>query len=161
MRKFKLTGKWLVVSSITLVVAIIAAGGYYAQHKLENDKSPDVVQAAQMKKVLVNKPAVIKQNTDTQPISDEEAIVYNTMHKMINTKIVAQDGKIWGEIPITTDKCNQLIKEVTNSGYPDKVTLLQFLTRWKEENFVNGVDEHNYLWEGLNGTIGKAKSLRF
>jgi len=160
MKKFKLSGEWLVVSSIALVFAIIAAGGYYSKHKLIEQKSPKVVQAVQIKKVLVNKPAVVKQNVDGQAISDEEAIVYNTMHKMINTKIVAQDGKIWGEIEITTDRCNKLIKEVTNSGYPDKVTLLQILSRWKDKDFFSGVDEHNYLWEGLNGTIGKAKSLK-
>jgi len=160
MKKYKLTGKWLVVSSITLVIAIIAAGGYYSKHKLIEQKSPKVVQAVQIKKILVNKPAVIKQNDESKEISDEESVVYNTMHKMINTKIVAQDGKIWGEIEITTDRCNKLIKEVTNSGYPDKATLLQFLYRWKDKNFFNGVEEHNYLWDGLNGMIGKAKALR-
>jgi hypothetical protein len=82
------------------------------------------------------------------------------MHKMINTKIVAEDGEIWGEIAITTNKCNQLITEVTDSGYPDKATLLQFLTLWKDNDFANGVNEHNYLWDGLHGTIGKAKALR-
>ena len=101
-----------------------------------------------------------KHTNDTASNSDEEVAVYNTMHKMINTKIVAEDGKIWGEVEITPDKCDQLITEITKSGYYDKATLLEFLTRWKNNNFISGVDEHNYLWDGLNGTIGKAKSLR-
>ncbi len=160
MLKYKLKGKWLVVSSIALVFAILGAGGYYTQHKLVKEESPKVVQAVQIKKDPVTKVVEIKQNVSTEGISDEELVVYNTMHKMINTKIVAEDGKIWGEELITTDRCNQLITEVTNSGYPDKGTLLQFLTRWKDKDFVSGVNEHNYLWNGLNGTIGKAKSLR-
>ena len=86
--------------------------------------------------------------------------VYNKMHKMINTKIVAEDGKIWGEVGITPEKCQALIKEVTKSGYSDKDTLLQFLNRWKDNDFNSGVDEHNYLWDGLNGAIGKAESLK-
>jgi len=162
MIQYRLKGKWLVVSSIALVFAILGAGGYYTQHKLAKEESPKVVQAVQIKKESVNKVVAIKQkqNDSVQGISDEELVVYNTMHKMINTKIVAEDGKIWGEEAITTERCNKLITEVTNSGYPDKVTLLQFLTRWKDKNFVSGVNEHNYLWDGLRGTIGKAKSLR-
>ena len=154
-------GKSFTICSISLVVIMIGAGGYYiSQHKLNEQGSPKIVQAVQIKGQLDNRPVVIKQNDNTQKISDEEIVVYNTMHKMINTKIVAGDGKIWGEVEITPDKCNQLITEVTESGYPDKTTLIQFLNRWKDKNFNSGVGEHNYLWDGLNGTIGKAKSLR-
>ncbi|MCB2293536.1 DUF6241 domain-containing protein [Clostridium algoriphilum] len=170
MIKYRLQGKWLVVSSIALVIAIMGAGGYYSQHKLDKQGSPKVVQAVQIKKDPVIKDSVkkdstkkvvaIKQNSSTEGISDSELAVYNTMHKMINTKIVAEDGKIWGEDVITTDKCNELVNEITDSAYPDKVTLLQFLSRWKDNNFASGVNEHNYLWDELNGTIGKAKSLR-
>ena len=160
MKQYKLTGKWLVVGSITLVLAILGAGGYYTQHKSNENGSPKVVQAVQIKSDVVNKPIVIKEKDSSKAISNEEMTVYNKMHKMINTKIVAEDGKIWGEIEITTENCNELIKEIKKSGYPDKATLLQFLECWKDNNFISGVDEHNYLWNGLNGTLGKAKSLR-
>lgn len=154
-------GRWLAIGSISLVAIMICSGGYYmSQHKLGEQGSPKVVQAVQIKDQLDTKAVIIKQNDITQKVSDEEIVVYNIMHKMINTKIVAQDGKIWGEVEITPDKCNQLINEVSKSGYPDKTTLLQFLTRWKDKNFNSGVGEHNYLWNGLDGTIGKAKALR-
>ena len=158
---FPLHGRWLVVSSIGLVVAIIGTGSYYiTQHKLTQVESTKTVQAVQLNKELANKPVEIKSNDTTQKISDGELVLYGTMHKMINTKIVAEDGKIWGEVEITPDKCNQLITEVTKSKYPDKATLLQFLERWKDNNFKSGVDEHNYLWDGLGGTIGKASKMR-
>ncbi|MBU3213583.1 DUF6241 domain-containing protein [Clostridium estertheticum] len=154
-------GRWSVVGSILLVIIIIGTGGFYiSQHKLNKQDSPKIVQAVQIKQQLEAKQVVIKQNHNTQNISDKELVLYNTMHKMINTKIVAEDGKIWGEIEITDGKCDQLINDVSKSGYPDKVVLLEFLTRWKNKDFKNGVEEHNYLWDGLNGTIGKAKSLR-
>lgn len=162
---FVMRGRWLAVSSILLVAIIMGAGGYYiSQYKLNNTESPKVVQAvqikAQVRSQVNNKAVVIKLNDNTQAISDEEWVVYNKMHKMINSKIVAQDGKIWGEVVITPNNCKQLISEITKSGYPDKTVLLQFLTHWENKNFINGVNEHNYLWDGLGGTIGKAKSLR-
>ncbi|MBZ9609287.1 DUF6241 domain-containing protein [Clostridium estertheticum] len=158
---FPLHGRWLVVSSIALVLAIIGAGSYYiTQHKLTETESPKTVQAVQLNKELANKAVEIKANDTVEKISDDELSLYSTMHKMINSKIVAEDGKIWGEIEITPDKCNQLIAKVTKTKYPDKATLLQFLERWKDNNFKSGVDEHNYLWDGLGGTIGKAKDMR-
>ena len=158
---FPLRGKWLAACSLTLVLVIIGAGSYFiTEQKLSKVQSPKVVQASPIKKAVVNKEVVIKQNDTNRKISSEELVVYNKMHKMINTKIVAEDGKIWGQVDITQEKCQALIKEVTKSGYSDKDTLLQFLNRWKDNDFNSGVDEHNYLWDGLNGTIGKAESLK-
>jgi len=163
---FPLHGTWLAVCSVLLVVIIIGTGSYFIkQQELSQVENPKVVQASQIKKevvkkISVSKAVVIKQNDTSKEISSQEEAVYNTMHKMINTKIVAQDGKIWGEVEITPEKCQVLITEVTKSSYTDKDTLLQFLNRWKDNDFKSGVDEHNYLWDGLDGTIGKAKSLR-
>ena len=162
---FHLRGKWLAACSLALVIAIIGTGSYFiTKQKLTAVDSPKVVQATQIKKdvdskAVDNKAVVIKQN-DAKTISENELKVYNTMHKMINTKIVAEDGKIWGEIAITPESCQALITEITKSSYSDKDTLLEFLGRWKDNNFKSGVDEHNYLWDGLDGTIGKAASLR-
>lgn len=154
-------GRWVVLSCIALVLIIIGTGSYnIAQHKLNAAKSPKMVQASQIKEQVVNKADAIKQADSIQGMRDEEVLVYNTMHKMINTKIVAIDGKIWGEIEITPDKCNQLISEITKSKYPDKGTLIIFLTNWKNNNFRNAVTEHNYLWDELGGTIGKANDIR-
>lgn len=157
---FAIRGRWATIGSILLVLIITGTGGFYiSQHKLNEQDSPKIVQAVQIKQIDSKQVVIIKRD-NTQKITAQELVVYNTMHKMINTKIVAEDGKIWGEIEITTDKCNQLINDVSKSGYSDKTTLLQFLTRWKNKDFNSGVAEHNYLWNGLNGTIGKAKSLR-
>ena len=86
--------------------------------------------------------------------------IYTEMHKMINTKIVAEDGEVWGEIVITIKKCDKVIKDVKETDYVDKDILLQYLANWKAGDFTHAVDEHNYLWGALEGTVGRAKSLR-
>lgn len=85
------------------------------------------------------------------------------MHKMANTKIEAEDNKIWGEIKITEKKVNNLIKSIKDSKRlkeKDKNMLLPILYRWEKGDFSNCVEDHNILWERLGGTIGKAIDLR-
>ncbi|MBU3089132.1 hypothetical protein KPL42_11610 [Clostridium gasigenes] len=95
---------------------------------------------------------------DTNIVSEER--VYIRMHGMINTKINAEDGNTWGMIEITTEDCNKLIEVVNTNNYEDKEKLLAFLNSWKNKDFSNGVEQHNYIWEKLGGVEGKAISLK-
>lgn len=157
MKQFKLNGRWLVVCGIVLAVIIAGSASYYiTQHKLIEQQS--------IKKVQLVKPET--ELTDIQKIDqisaekDKEEMIYITMHKMINTKIVAVDNQIWGEIEITPEGCDKLIKDINASKQLDKVELVLFLTHWKAGNFDDGVKEHNYLWGKLDGVQGRASALR-
>lgn len=88
----------------------------------------------------------------------DEKEVYNDMHRMANTKIVADE--VWGEDEINEENLNKVILEVMKCNYSDKEKLLQILHNWKTGNFKNAVEEHNYVWEKLGGTVGKAKALK-
>lgn len=90
----------------------------------------------------------------------DEKDIYRSMHHMINTKIIAIDNKIWGEREVTPEYCEELIETLKESDYEDKETLILFLNNWKNGNFKNGVEEHNYLWSKLGGDVGKAIALR-
>ncbi|MDW8802528.1 DUF6241 domain-containing protein [Clostridium sp. A1-XYC3] len=94
-------------------------------------------------------------------IKDKKTLeAYQKVHEMANTKIIAEDGLIWGEIEPTTEKIDLLIKEVCSSNYEDKDKLLQILNRWKSGDFSNCVEEHNFVWKKLGGEVGKASKLR-
>ncbi|MBB6713117.1 DUF6241 domain-containing protein [Clostridium gasigenes] len=95
---------------------------------------------------------------DTNIVAEER--VYIRMHGMINTKINAEDGNTWGMIEITNEDCNKLIEVVNTNNYEDKEKLLAFLNSWKNKDFSNGVEQHNYIWEKLGGVEGKAISLK-
>lgn len=87
-----------------------------------------------------------------------EKEVYDDMHRMANTKIIADE--VWGEDEINEERLNKVIMEVMKSSFSDKEKLLTMLHNWKTGNFNNAVEEHNYLWEKLGGTVGKAKALK-
>lgn len=86
--------------------------------------------------------------------------VYKLIHEMTNTLIVAEDAKIWGEIQITDEILDKLISAMKESSFDDKEKILTILNRWKNKDYSQGVEEHNYVWRKLRGNIGKAIKLR-
>lgn len=96
-----------------------------------------------------------------EKIKDKKRLeIYKKIHEMANTKIVAADGLIWGEIEPTEGQIDLLIKEISSSNYDDKEKLLQILHNWKNGDFSNCVKEHNFVWKKLGGDVGKASKLR-
>ena len=98
-----------------------------------------------------------------EPRSERQML--DTIHKMSNTIIKAVDGKRWGLIKITEDLCNQLILETAaadrlGNTYEDTEKFMEILWRWKDGDFSEGVEEHNYVWRRLGGTVGKAYDLQ-
>lgn len=89
---------------------------------------------------------------------DGEATIYDIMHKMANTKIEAD--AVWGTMEITADKVDILLEAIEKQNWSDKDKLLTMLKRWKSGNFSKCVEEHNYLWDKLGGTMGKAQRLK-
>lgn len=64
-----------------------------------------------------------------------------------------------GTIEITDERIDKLIANVNNcSGfdYATKNMLLEILYRWKDGDFSQIVEDHNFIWERLGGTVGKA-----
>jgi len=84
--------------------------------------------------------------------------ILEEMHKMVNSKVVADF--VWGEVPITEESVDKLITEVSSTTFPDRDKLLTILENWKINDFTNAVNDHNYVWEQLGGSVGKATALK-
>ena len=81
--------------------------------------------------------------------------IYDMIHRMANTIIIDEDGNIWGKDEKTQDSIDKALYQLNGRDeYLDAE-----LKKWKELDFSNGVDVHNYVWTKLGGTIGKAKAL--
>jgi len=108
-----------------------------------------------------------EEESDQSPQQPEEDInvrsikeMYEKLHKMANTLIIAEDDEIWGEEEITIEEVLALIGEVTASDYGDKEKLLEILRRWEQGDFSKGDQDHNYVWEKLEGDTGKAIGVK-
>lgn len=81
--------------------------------------------------------------------------IYDKVHLMANTIIVAEDGQIWGKYEITKDD----LVDVKNKLLNNDDYLYNELSKWLELDFSNSVEVHNYVWQKLGGTVGKAEKL--
>ncbi len=86
--------------------------------------------------------------------------IYDIIHRMSNTKIIAEDNQIWGKLEITPENIASLKSLIEKINYDDKEYMLEVLTRWENNDFSQAVEEHNYFWKKLGGTVGKATSLK-
>ena len=89
-----------------------------------------------------------------------EADVYDIIHRMANTKIIAENNKIWGELPMEPEEIQNLKGIVEKVNYEDREQLLDILNRWETGDFSQADKDHNYVWEKLGGTIGKAVGIK-
>lgn len=85
--------------------------------------------------------------------------VYDVLHRMSNSKIVAEDNEVWGRIDIDKDALKSIKGLIEKVNYKDRSYLLEVVSRWENNDFSQAVDEHNYFWDKLGGTVGKAISL--
>jgi Family of unknown function (DUF6241) len=163
--------KKIIISFVSvLLLALIGFGVYnltmlyssrpiIAKTEAKEETESDSSEGADLSKEDENKTLELEVNGTIYDLSIEDNL-YDLMHKMANTKIEAEDGQIWGKVEITDGAVNALIEAVSTASYEDKEEILQILNRWKAKDFSNCVDEHNYFWKKLGGSIGKATGLK-
>lgn len=79
---------------------------------------------------------------------------------MSNSKIVAEDNQIWGRLPMNSNDISTLKNLIEKVDYKDRDYMLEVLSRWENNDFSQAVEEHNYFWKKLGGTVGKAISIK-
>lgn len=119
--------------------------------------------------ILVDKPSVEQQVIIDKKFEDSDPIkkelietprgFYNILHQMANTKIVAKDGQRWGFVAMTKENVKTMQKaykdlDISNSLIED------MLENWSKQEFYNAVEEHNLVWNLLEGNVGMAQRLR-
>lgn len=98
---------------------------------------------------------VVNVNIKGQKVQVKVNEIYDEVHKMANSLIIAEDNEIWGEENITLKKVEDVLLKVKDTDE----YLYEELSKWKNLDFDNGVEVHNYVWKKLGGTVGKAIDL--
>ena len=137
----------LIISLSTILV--LWSNGY----EIVNFAFNKVNEISEEKEAEDNKEPVENENIAVAPVDLNEC--YQRVHYMVNTIIIAEDGNIWGESEMSRDAVTQVINDL--KGQDDYLS--SELEKWLGLDFSNGVEVHNYVWNKLGGTIGKAKEL--
>ncbi|MGL4772402.1 MAG: DUF6241 domain-containing protein [Clostridium sp.] len=151
--------KKFIVSLIIILSLALAGGGYvyYKQYKSGNLKAKENLKEIKNAGETLNEenPSALKDNTyySVQKL-------YDVLHRMSNGKIIAKDNEIWGVLPMNKENIEAAKTLVENVAYKDREYLLEVLTRWENGDFSQAVEEHNYFWDKLGGTVGKAIGLK-
>ncbi|GKU82031.1 DUF6241 domain-containing protein [Niallia sp. NCCP-28] len=88
--------------------------------------------------------------------STEDEVV-QVMHQMTHQKVKAKEK--WGAVPILEDTVNQVYDIIEKSDFEHKIELLDIVGKWKNNNFEEIDEDHNYFWKLQDGTIGKAYGI--
>lgn len=137
---------------VTIVVSLPLGFLLYKYEIRENEK--DNIQNVSVKGQKINTLESNDGEVDSKNINNIEKI-YDEVHKMANSLIIAEDNQIWGEEKITRKRIKELLESV--DGVDGFLTVE--IEKWDKLDFNNAVEVHNYVWKKLGGTIGKAIDL--
>jgi hypothetical protein len=106
-----------------------------------------------------------EQTSEIGGVQDETGLTQNSiqeevmdvMHHMTHQKVIAEEK--WGAVEMNSENINAVYEIVVDSDFMLKGDLLNIVTGWKEGNFDNVAQDHNYFWEYQNGTVGKATGI--
>ena len=98
----------------------------------------------------------IKEKDIKKPKTNNEAI--KLIHSLANTLVEADYKWQCGEITPKTIKLALEGVENISDDY-DRMHLRNSLRKWEKGDFSNAVEVHNYVWEMLDGNVGKAENL--
>ena len=98
----------------------------------------------------------IKAKDVQKPTNSNGAI--KLIHSLANTIIEAEYK--WQCTEVTPDTIKLALEsvELIKDNY-DRMHLRNGLSKWVKGDFSNAVEIHNYVWEMLDGSIGKAENL--
>ena len=149
-----------VIISVIVILVIIAA--VFGVNYLMDRKSGKLAAKENQQEIKsINEEISQEESKELKPADYySEAEIYDIMHRMANTKIVAENNKIWGELPMEKEEIQNLKGIVEKVNYEDREKLLDILTRWEAGDFSQADKDHNYVWEKLGGTIGRALGIK-
>jgi hypothetical protein len=157
--------KFIKRGAIGIVIILFAGGAIFLlskfiTYKVET-KVPEVKKSTEQI-VEKNKDVLNKTKIEESKVINSGDI-YAMIHQMSNTLIVAEDGLIIGEIPINEQSINEamvIINDTELISKEETEVFLNILQAWKDRDYSNGVQAHNYAWKLLHGNMGRAKELR-
>ncbi|MBM7834282.1 DUF6241 domain-containing protein [Clostridium sardiniense] len=143
----------IIIALIVTIVVSLPLGFLLYKYEIRESKN-DNIQNVSVKGQKINSLESNEGEVDSKNINNIEKI-YDEVHKMANSLIIAEDNQIWGEEKITRKRIKELLESVEDID--DFLTVE--IEKWDKLDFNNAVEVHNYVWKKLGGTVGKAIDL--
>lgn len=161
MNKFKWSMVGLITAAavISVVMTIFQNAKNYEERRESRSTPVEILnkddEEAEMEEQTSEIGGVQDETGLTQNSTQEE--VMDVMHHMTHQKVIAEEK--WGAVEMNSENINAVYDIVVDSDFMLKGDLLNIVSGWKEGNFDNVAQDHNYFWEYQNGTVGKATGI--
>lgn len=139
----KSLSKLIVIINLILIIPV----GWIIGNYIANKEFGETNKAA--KSTLAKIESIDSMSQKKKVVKD-----YDFVHQMSNNLIVAEDDKIRGYQSITLENINSAIEMLSDDSF-----IVEELKKWKNGEFENAVEVHNYCWRILGGNEGKAKGI--
>lgn len=110
--------------------------------------------------------AVVTHIDQTVPVymggtyAQAETYVYINCHEMANNFIVAEDGNVRGYVRADDKNIDRLVAVIAENKISNGEQLITWLSEFRNGDYSNAVEFHNYCWNGLDGEVGYSVDLR-
>ncbi|MFU2018586.1 DUF6241 domain-containing protein [Peribacillus butanolivorans] len=162
MNKFRWSVVAIIVVAAVLAVVITLQQNAEKYETTHNEPNTNEITAMDVTKNEDAKEDMKEQTSEIGGVQDETGLSQNStqeevmdvMHHMTHQKVIAEEK--WGAVEMNSENINAVYEIVNDSDFMLKGDLLNIVTGWKEGNFDNVAQDHNYFWEYQNGTVGRA-----
>ena len=166
MNKFRWSMVGLIVAAAAISV-IITINQNAKNYEAKQEDTAPVLETTEVEYETTE-----EEDTEVETIKNEQILyelglgpastaedVMKTMHSMTHQKVISEEK--WYNLEMTPENINAVYEFIKDSdiGFTLKRELLKIAGNWKEGNFDNIVEDHNYLWGAQNGNVGKATGV--
>lgn len=157
----------IIVIIVCLVVSVAGFTGYKVYTNMQQKEQERILQEEKIKQLEAEKAEqaekerkleeskkAAKEKEESQNDKNKVNIgEWENLHNMINTLIVSED--VWGKKEITKEEVTRV--KALFEGKDETIT--NYLTEWQNLDFSHSVEFHNYVWDKLGGTVGRADDV--
>ena len=166
MNKFKWSMVGLIVAAAAISV-IITINQNAKNYEAKQEDTAPVLETTEVEYETTE-----EEDTEVETIKNEQILyelglgpastaedVMKTMHSMTHQKVISEEK--WYNLEMAPENISAVYEFIKDSdiGFTLKRELLKIAGNWKEGNFDNIVEDHNYLWGAQNGNVGKATGV--
>jgi hypothetical protein len=97
------------------------------------------------------------ETADADTENEKTLEIAKHIHLMSNSLIIAGDKQVWGSEEVNKENVEKVIKLLDEGpDNSDTRRMRAIIERWQQGDFSQIVDDHNFAWDLLGGTVGRA-----
>jgi hypothetical protein len=130
---------------ILFIVGVLISYGVYLDNNFLEQLNSD--SSSSEKYILVD--GMVAEKPSPRKFERNYKELMGLMLQMGNTKVISEEGSIWGKRLISKFNINKARKLIKKYNYKDEEYLLSILNDWEKGDFKDIENQYNYILENI------------